>query len=274
MNLKNVIYDFLYPRIWNIHNRQYPPPSPDDCQNLDLKIFVLTHTDGDLPEVFSNRNIYVPLRMNNQVNPTKRGDWLTDDMGENISQYNLLINEITGIWWVAKHYAEIGNPSFVGFNHYRRFLQWHPTLLKEGTVISTSGFYPTKRLWQVSIRQPRNLFRERFMEKFDGTDLVSWYDKYWNGHVIYYSNLFITDKSTFFRYFHFLEECLSFIFDMIQNKAVDLQGYTPYQRRVYSFFLEHMTSFWIFYEKEKSSIRHIPTCQTYFDIPNLNTSIR
>ena len=231
--------------LWNLHNSSFAPPK--DAQGLDLQIFVITHKDIALPQVFSNKDIYHPLRVGNALHPSAHCDWLKDDYGANISSYNEFINEITGIAWVAKHYEEIGNPNFVGFNHYRRFLQWSPHLLGENTVISTSGFYPTKCLATVSIRQPLALFRRMFMTTFSETDYCGDYDKYFAGHTIHFSNLFISDKNTFFRYYHFIEKCLGFVIQMIESNAVDMTGFTPYQKRVYSFYLEHMTSFWIWH---------------------------
>lgn len=43
-----------------------------------------------------------------------------DDSGENISNLNRYINEMSVIYWVYKHYNEIGCPNYIGFMHYRR----------------------------------------------------------------------------------------------------------------------------------------------------------
>ena len=39
-----------------------------------------------------------------------------------IMPYHRLLSEGAQIWWVYKHYKDLGNPDFVGFCHYRRFL--------------------------------------------------------------------------------------------------------------------------------------------------------
>lgn len=41
-----------------------------------------------------------------------------------IAPYQLLLSEGAQIWWVYKHYKDLGNPDFVGFCHYRRFFSF------------------------------------------------------------------------------------------------------------------------------------------------------
>lgn len=44
-----------------------------------------------------------------------------DSEGDNILKWDLELSEGTAMWWVYKHIAEFGDPSYVGFCHYRRF---------------------------------------------------------------------------------------------------------------------------------------------------------
>ena len=63
-------------------------------------------------------------------------DWLVknlvgDNTGDNVSSKNSYINEMTAIYWAWKHYEEIGNPDFIGVNHYRRYFKInHSNILK------------------------------------------------------------------------------------------------------------------------------------------------
>lgn len=52
---------------------------------------------------------------------------LKDTDGETICTFanNKLMSEYTAIWWVWKHYKELGDPDYVGFCHYRRFFTAH-----------------------------------------------------------------------------------------------------------------------------------------------------
>ena len=251
--VKDLGYEFL----WNIRNRRYPAPRSEDIGDKIVKIFVITHKDDDLPPVFANRDVYVPLRVGNAVNPTARKDWLVDDEGENISAYNPLINEMTGIWWVAKHYEKLGNPDYVGFMHYRRFLQWTPSLLKQGHVISTSGT-SIHQLATLDASLHLDLFRAEFAKRLPPNVLKD-YDDYWRSHTLYYANMFITDKSSFFRYFEIVSQCIEFVLEMIDRKAVDLSNANSYDRRLYGFYLERITSFCICRAKRAGRIVNINT---------------
>lgn len=44
-----------------------------------------------------------------------------DSEGENILKWDLELSEGTALWWLYRHIAEFGDPSYVGFCHYRRF---------------------------------------------------------------------------------------------------------------------------------------------------------
>ena len=48
------------------------------------------------------------------------GGMVGDDSGDNISARNPEVNEFTALYWVWKHYDEIGNPKKIGLNQYRR----------------------------------------------------------------------------------------------------------------------------------------------------------
>ena len=51
-----------------------------------------------------------------------------DDVGDNISEKNRTLNELTCIYWAWKNYDKIGNPAFFGFGHYRRFFIFDDSL--------------------------------------------------------------------------------------------------------------------------------------------------
>ena len=45
----------------------------------------------------------------------------TDEPSICTDKTNAFLSEYTSIWWLWKHYAEIGNPEYIAFLHYRRF---------------------------------------------------------------------------------------------------------------------------------------------------------
>ena len=266
------IKDFAYERLWNIRNRSYPPPTPEQIRDKRIRIFVITHTDKDLPPIFDNRDVYVPLRVGNAVRPTARKDWMVDDVGENISSYNPLVNEMTGIWWVAKHYEEIGNPDYVGFTHYRRFLQWTPSLLTEKCFITTSGT-SIHRISRLIEHVPLQVFRDEMVKRFP-REIMELYDQYWNSHTMCLCNLFIAERSVFVLYYHFIDKILNMVFEMNQRNVVDFTNRDAYAQRVYGFFCEWMLGFFVYWAKRKGYINHVATMSDFFSIPNLENSVR
>ena len=79
------------------------------------KIFVIYHK-SDKP---LKSDIYQPIA----VGPNKdtfAGDFLRDDVGDNIAEKNDKYNELTAIYWVFKHIDEFKNVKYFGFDHYRR----------------------------------------------------------------------------------------------------------------------------------------------------------
>lgn len=87
------------------------------------------------------QNGYEPIFVGNKVRQQKMKDGeideesvrkymtgaVTDDAydGENISDLNRFVNEMTAVYWLWKHYDKIGNPEFIGLSHYRRFFAFN-----------------------------------------------------------------------------------------------------------------------------------------------------
>lgn len=115
------------------HTHTYVQKSNEDT----LKIFCVYHR----PMQTIKQNGYVPIFVGNKVRRkmAKEGKvdeslirkymtgLLTDDFGEgdDISDLNRYVNEMTAVFWIWKHYKDIGNPSFIGLSHYRRFFAFN-----------------------------------------------------------------------------------------------------------------------------------------------------
>ncbi|MBR5304978.1 MAG: DUF4422 domain-containing protein [Candidatus Gastranaerophilales bacterium] len=96
-----------------------------------IKIIACYHK----PAILLKDEIYTPIHagralryLNHKDGKTSKQNfkWLLDNMigddtGDNISNLNRELNEMTAIYWVWKNYNKIGSPKYIGFNHYRRF---------------------------------------------------------------------------------------------------------------------------------------------------------
>lgn len=85
-----------------------------------LKIFVLYHAKS----IIYKTDILEPLHTGGASNPCKLG-FLVDSSGDEISGKNKAYAELTGNYWVWKNYLpEHPELEYVGFCHYRRFLDF------------------------------------------------------------------------------------------------------------------------------------------------------
>ena len=84
----------------------------------NLKILVAYHIKSPVVE----NEVFLPIHLG-------QGDdydylatqMIGDDTGDNISKKNSTYNEFTAVYWAWKNYDKIGNPDYIGLNHYRRF---------------------------------------------------------------------------------------------------------------------------------------------------------
>lgn len=112
-----------------------------------IKIFINYHK----PARLLKNNIFVPIHIGRDLAlqiskdgklDNKDFNWLLNNMigdntGENISSKNRQYCELTGIYWVWKHYQEIGNPDYIGFMTYRRHFIFNSEMYKKIKVYLT-----------------------------------------------------------------------------------------------------------------------------------------
>ena len=80
------------------------------------KIFVVYHKNAPLVQ----NDVFVPIRVGKFAEDASN-NLLADNTGDNIAHKNPYYNEMTAIYWLWKNYDEIGNPDYIGLNHYRRY---------------------------------------------------------------------------------------------------------------------------------------------------------
>lgn len=116
-----LIYDFLFEKV---------PPT--------LKLLTVYHKPCEVIRT----NVYTPILVGNAIRnrETKDGyfnenefknferEVLKDDIGENVSDKNRSLNELTAIYWAWKNYDQLGNPAWFGLVHYRRFFIFDDSL--------------------------------------------------------------------------------------------------------------------------------------------------
>ena len=161
---------------------------------------------------------------------------LSDASGENISHKNARYNELTAVYWLWKHYREIGSPEYVCVEQYRRFFapqgeeSYYEAESLDGRERALCRFLPTdaERLLAgrdflapcpVKCRSVRAEYAAahgaddlRLAEEIIA-DVAPEYSetakRYFDGGVSYLFNMFVFDRDTFFRYAEWIFTLLS-----------------------------------------------------------------
>ena len=257
--------DFCYDALANSRNRRVSKPIRDP--NQSVKIAVVRHFNCTLPSVFDDSRIFLPIWCG-QSSLTAPVTDFRDNIGDNISSYNPFLNEATALYWIGKHYDEIGNPDYVGINHYRRHLQWSAEMLHPGTIIATSFVFIQRNRDLICFHLDKGnrdkllAFLSDAMKQASHAD----FEDYLNSHVLYAYNMFVTDRATFRRYFAFIEPFIRLFIRLIDEKFLPLDNAPATEKRIYGYMLEHLTSYWIFHERRTKSSKVITTCVDNFDV--------
>lgn len=197
------------------------------------------------PDVLLSDDILTPIHAGRALAKRRMSaddpklDWLLkhtigDDSGSNISEKNSSYNEMTSVYWAWQNYAELGDPDYVGFMHYRRHFLFKGGNVRQVEVAnlespdyleSTLG-YSRERLEELLAEcdfvytrpHVRNtvrdhyaanhhiedldlaieILRERFPEYSDAAD------KYLGGDRAVFCNMIILPKELFFRYAEYM----------------------------------------------------------------------
>lgn len=147
-------------------------------------------------------------------------DWLLkntigDDTGDNISYLNRELNEVTAIYWAWKNYDKLGNPDYIGLNHYRRFYYVNYGKLNE--LLTKYDFIKTGFFWDAKISVydawfmfPHEWSDDELLEQtFEisrnvlGNNMVEDYFKTGLERDGYF-NMFLLSREDFFKYCEFL----------------------------------------------------------------------
>lgn len=190
-----------------------------------------------------SKDIYVPIGCGGYTSDKMK---FLDNSGEdNISKYNVYLNEMTMIYWLGKNYDKLGNPDFIGTAQYRRYLQFDINELKENTILCTATKNPVSIYSTYCYFHNKNdintfIFR---LVKYIPSIRVPLQD-YLNQNLTFRCNLFVFSKKLFFEYYNFIEACIKVAIEILPELKLDER--TVYQKRALGFILERMTGFWIF----------------------------
>ncbi len=266
-------YFFLRPRfyvaLYNTYiKKQYQPK--------DVKILVAYHKK----DYIYNSNKLVPIHCGREVafEKTKDGriskdefEWLLnntigDDTGDNISYLNRTLNEMTAIYWAWKNYDKLGNPDYIGLNHYRRYFEINYgkidkilskyDFIKQKHSISKQSFYD---IW-INFEDRNKDFIDnaikicKDVDPTEGTEI----EKFLKGNIHRgFCNMFIMKKEDFFKYCEFL---FPIVLKLPQEVSFGRQA---------GYFAELLTSYYL-YKMSKTKKAYNTSIISYYEESNTN----
>ncbi len=195
-----------------------------------------------------HKDVYFPIlggaaRPDVFVSEWVRGHVHFDNSGDNISIHNKLLNEMTSIYWAWKHYREIGDPDYIGFNHYRRFFNLEDLADRDGydiicaeRIVHPNTVYGAYKIYH----KIEDLNLAASVVKADNPDFWVDFHNCISGNTLFSCNMFLMKRELFFEYCETLFPLISRI-----AASVDLKGRDNYQKRAVCFLAERLTSAWI-----------------------------
>lgn len=213
----------------------------------NVKILVACHKDCERPEIVADYpDMFVPI-LGGAVYGDRTLSWpnaLRDDQGENISCLNPHLCEFTSLYWAWKNYDMIGNPDYIGLNHYHRFLD--PKIYLENNdpkMVFTHGINAIPNVFDDfdSVHGRYELFS---MIEDDICSVNKFvrdvFYLYFNEQVLLGCSMFVASKQVFFDAMLFIDHLLGIIIPHIDYEEDRL--YTRY----YAFLLERMIGFYFY----------------------------
>lgn len=174
-------------------------------------------------------------------------DFFEEDDPTEVTPYNDLLNESTGIRWLGKNLNKVGNPEYVGTAHYRRMLEVDPEQLSPDTIFchmerQPLGIFRMYGLYHVA--EDLKTFNSRFSRKHQ--DYAKLLNDYMNSTEYASRNMFIMHRDLFSEYSDFQKRCLDVLLEMAEE--TDFRSRDRYQKRAIGFIMERMTGFWIYFK--------------------------
>lgn len=93
----------------------------------------------------------------------------SDAEGDSISRYNKYVNEMTLIWAVGRNFEKFGCPEYLGFAHYRRYLDLSGVDFSPGEIVAHKAVSPMAEYLMYAIyhlKSDLDMFIMEFRRKY------------------------------------------------------------------------------------------------------------
>ena len=219
----------------------------------DFKIYVVTHKDAKLETLPAGYKI---IHAGHALAKEKFG-YLGDDTGDNISQFNRYLNEITALYWIWKNTEH----AIIGLCHYRRFFtadgknfltetKAREILQDYDVIVVKESFFlfNQRELKSLVCGGDLNEFVEEIFRKHIATkqpDYLDAFDYVSSSYAEFMYEMFITRREIFNAYCEWL---FSFVIDVMKEvlaktniAAID----NPRKYRVVGLICERLMTAWL-----------------------------
>lgn len=223
--------------------------------NKIIKIIIATHKKYQMPR----DEIYLPLQVG--AKGKKSLGYMRDDIGENISIFNPLFCELTGLYWAWKNI----DYDYLGLTHYRRHFSKGFSKNKWKRILDSNSASKLCDKYDIILPKKRHYYIESLYSHYKHThyeehliatrdillekypDYITYYDKAvkkTSGHMF---NMFIMRKQL-------VNEYCTFIFDILFSikEKVDYSSLSPYHARFLGRISEIMLNAWILKKMEEN----------------------
>ena len=229
-------------------------------KNEKTEIYVVTHKKFEQPK----DDMYIPIQAGASINENL--GYLTDNVGDNISEKNKNYCELTALYWMWKNCKA----DIVGLTHYRRYFfkkrfdnkiekiideEYIKKILNDYDLIIPEPEYVLKytvgqeyklKHHEKDLKNCRNIVKNKYPE------YLQYFDKVMDSRILYQYNMLITNKKLFDNYCTWLFDIL---FEL--EKITDLSGYDDYNKRIYGFLSERLFNVWLL-KNNNLKIKELP----------------
>lgn len=210
----------------------------------------------DILMTMDNQTLYYPINGGCSLKNSNPPNWLHfDDSGDNISQYNHALNEMTSIYWFWKNY-DWKKLDYVGFNHYRRFFD--PKDFSDYNTYDLIVAQPYQFKYGNIEQQYKNChISNDFNVLLNILQKYSIYFKDFKSYcqqktMIAPCNMFIMKSRLFNMYCAFMFPLLMQLINYINLST------NKYQHRAIAFLSERLTSWWVSNKMKTLKVKQIP----------------
>lgn len=222
---------------------------------MDIKILVATHKKYQMP----TDDIYMPIHVGKEGKEDL--GFIGDNTGDNISERNARLCELTGTYWAWKNL----DADFIGLVHYRRHFTFANKLERIGknkfSIIANREqlekalqdcdvLVPNKRKYYIETMESHHLHLPYTYEKdyriFErvihevSPEYEQSFKKVMNGTSAHMFNMFIMKKELFDQYCKWMFKIL-----LETDKRIDVKEYNRMQARAVGYFGEFMLDVWL-----------------------------